>query len=153
MSNESIIYLIGACVGVFSVALWAAFVLVPAWTAYTRWWERVVAAFQAAVASGDPAPLAQVLSEDVIFYADGGGKRLTALRPIYGREKVLRFLKGVSTKGGAVFSEFVRTSINGQPGFLLRGPEGVESITLGITGEQLTALYHVRNPDKLRHLS
>jgi len=116
--------------------------------------ERVVAAFQAAVASGDPAPLAQVLSEDVIFYADGGGKRLTALRPIYGREKVLRFLAGVSSKGGArSFSQVVRTQINGQPGFLLRGPEGVESIALCITGEQLTAFYHVRNPDKLRHLS
>jgi RNA polymerase sigma-70 factor (ECF subfamily) len=116
--------------------------------------ERVVAAFQAAVASGDPAPLAQVLSEDVIFYADGGGKRLTALRPIYGREKVLRFLAGVSSKGGArSFSQVVRTQINGQPGFLLRGPEGVESIALCITGDQLTAFYHVRNPDKLRHLS
>ena len=44
MSNESITYLIAACVGVFSIALWAAYVLVPAWTAYTRWWERAVAA-------------------------------------------------------------------------------------------------------------
>ena len=45
MSNDSITYLVAACVGVFSLALWAAYVLVPAWTAYSRWWERIVATF------------------------------------------------------------------------------------------------------------
>ncbi len=45
MSNDSVTYLIAACVGVFSIALWAAFVVVPAWTAYARWWERIVATF------------------------------------------------------------------------------------------------------------
>jgi hypothetical protein len=43
MSNDALTYLIAACVGVFSLALWAAFVLVPAWSAYQRWWERIVA--------------------------------------------------------------------------------------------------------------
>ena len=45
MSNTSLTYLIAASVGVFSVALWAAFVLVPAWTAYARVHERLLAAF------------------------------------------------------------------------------------------------------------
>jgi RNA polymerase sigma-70 factor, ECF subfamily len=116
--------------------------------------ERIVAAFQAAVASGDPAPLAQVLSEDAIFYTDGGGKRRAALRPIYGRDKILRFLDGVRKKPGGTFrGQIERTRINGLPGFLLRGAEGVETLALEITGDQLTAMYFVRNPDKLRHLS
>ena len=115
--------------------------------------ERIVAAFQAAVVSGDPALLAQVLSEDAIFYSDGGGKRQAALRPIYGREKILRFLEGIRAKGWGVPVVPERTSINGQPGFLLRGPDGIESIALEITGESLSAVYYVRNPDKLRHLS
>jgi hypothetical protein len=45
MSNTSITYLVGACAGVFSVAVFAAWVLVPAWTAYSRAWERVAAVF------------------------------------------------------------------------------------------------------------
>jgi len=45
MSNTSISYLVGACAGVFSVAVFAAWVLVPAWTAYSRAWERAAAVF------------------------------------------------------------------------------------------------------------
>jgi hypothetical protein len=45
MSNTSISYLVGACAGVFSVAVFAAWVLVPAWSAYSRAWERAAAVF------------------------------------------------------------------------------------------------------------
>lgn len=115
--------------------------------------ERIVSAFQAAVQSGDPAGLAQVLSEDAIFYTDGGGKRRGALRPIYGRDKIMRFLEGIAKKGNTSFSGIERSVINGQPGFLLHGADGIESLALEISGELLTAVYFVRNPDKLRHLS
>ena len=43
MSNTSLTYLIAAIVGVTSLALWSWLILVPAYTAYTRWWERTVA--------------------------------------------------------------------------------------------------------------
>jgi hypothetical protein len=45
MSNTSITYLVGACAGVFSLAAFTAWVLVPAWTAYSRAWERAAAVF------------------------------------------------------------------------------------------------------------
>ena len=45
MTNEAITYLVGACCGVFALAAYAAWILVPAWTAYSRWWERAMAAF------------------------------------------------------------------------------------------------------------
>ena len=45
MSNTSVTYLVGACAGVFSVAAFAAWVLVPAWSSYSRAWERVAAVF------------------------------------------------------------------------------------------------------------
>lgn len=44
MSNESITYLVAACAGVFSLAAFVGLILVPAWTSYTRAWERVAAA-------------------------------------------------------------------------------------------------------------
>ena len=45
MSNQSVTYMVAAVCGVFGIAAYAAFILVPAWTAYGRVWERVAAAF------------------------------------------------------------------------------------------------------------
>ena len=45
MSNEAIIYLVGACCGVFALTAYGAWILIPAWTSYSRWWERIGAAF------------------------------------------------------------------------------------------------------------
>jgi hypothetical protein len=45
VSNESITYLVAACAGVFGLAAYVAFILVPAWVSYSRIWERVAAAF------------------------------------------------------------------------------------------------------------
>ena len=45
MSNEAITYLVGACCAVFALAAYAAWILLPAVTAYSRWYERVGAAF------------------------------------------------------------------------------------------------------------
>jgi hypothetical protein len=41
MTNESITYLVGACLGVFGLVAFCALVLVPAITAYKRPLERV----------------------------------------------------------------------------------------------------------------
>jgi hypothetical protein len=43
MSNESIIYLVAACSGVFGLAAYVGLVVVPAWGAYSRVWERLAA--------------------------------------------------------------------------------------------------------------
>ena len=45
MSNTSITYLVGACAGVFSLAAFTAWVVAPAWSSYSRAWERVAAVF------------------------------------------------------------------------------------------------------------
>ncbi len=43
MSNESIIVLVAACSGVFTFAAWVGLIAVPAWQAYSRVWERILA--------------------------------------------------------------------------------------------------------------
>jgi predicted cation transporter len=43
MSNTALTYLIAAIVGVTSLSLWSWLILIPAYTAYARWWERAVA--------------------------------------------------------------------------------------------------------------
>ena len=45
MSNTSITYLVAAFSGVCGLAAYIAFILVPAWTSYSRGWERCAAAF------------------------------------------------------------------------------------------------------------
>jgi hypothetical protein len=43
VSNQSITYLVAACCGAFVFAAYVGFILVPAWTAYSRVWERLAA--------------------------------------------------------------------------------------------------------------
>ena len=43
MISESVIYVIAAGAGVLSLAAWVAWVLVPAWSAYSRLRERLLA--------------------------------------------------------------------------------------------------------------
>lgn len=43
MSRSAINELVAACAGVFSVALFAGLILIPAWSSYSRLWERLAA--------------------------------------------------------------------------------------------------------------
>jgi len=115
---------------------------------------RLAEAFHTAVVGGDLAAISQMLAADAVFYSDGGGKRRAALNPIYGRAKILRFLVGIAAKRGPLDpAAYHRAWINGMPGFILHSPDGVETLALQIEGGAIAALYAVRNPDKLRHLS
>lgn len=70
MSNDALTYLIAACVGVFSLALWAAYVLVPAWTAYQRWWERILATFLSVYVLAAFVLVGGGIGAVVLFYYD-----------------------------------------------------------------------------------
>lgn len=45
MSNETITYLVGAVCGTLALAAYVGLILVPAWTSYSRMWERIAASF------------------------------------------------------------------------------------------------------------
>jgi hypothetical protein len=45
MSNEQIIYTVGIASGALGLIAYIAFILVPAWGAYSRIWQRCAAAF------------------------------------------------------------------------------------------------------------
>jgi RNA polymerase sigma-70 factor (ECF subfamily) len=114
---------------------------------------RVADAFQAAMSTGDLEALAKTLADDAVFYTDGGGKKRAALNPIHGRDKILRFLVGLATKRAMPTPDQIeRVEINGLPGFVLRTEEGPETLALEIAGDQIVAMYAVRNPDKLGHI-
>lgn len=114
--------------------------------------ERLATAFFAAAAAGDVAGLTRVLADDAVFYSDGGGKRRAALRPILGRDKVIRFVIGVLRKG-SLPTQVTPAWINGMPGLIARADDGVETFAVEVHGEHIAAIYAVRNPDKLHHLA
>jgi hypothetical protein len=45
MSKTTITYLVVGFCGVFGIAAFAALIVAPAWSAYSRLWERVAATF------------------------------------------------------------------------------------------------------------
>jgi RNA polymerase sigma-70 factor, ECF subfamily len=115
--------------------------------------EKLFAAFEAAMTSGDLDGFAQLLAEDAVLYADGGGKRAAALEPIHGKENVLRLFAAALGEGGLRRRpRLERASINGLPGFVLRTEGGLQTIAFEVDSDRIVALYTVRNPDKLRHL-
>jgi RNA polymerase sigma-70 factor, ECF subfamily len=126
----------------------------PRFSASDETRTKLTDAFQAALINGDLESFARVLADDAVFYTDGGGKRAAALNPIYGKDKILRFLAGIAKKQPAVTADQVeRVQINGLPGFVLRTPEGVETLAFDMANDQIVVMYAIRNPDKLRHLS
>ena len=111
-------------------------------------------AFLAAAATGDVNGLARLLAGDAVLYTDGGGKRRAALNPIAGRDRIMRFYEGVKAKGGGFASRRAEpATLNGLPGFVLHDAEGTETLAFEVAGGAITAIYAVRNPDKVRHLS
>ena len=61
--------------------------------------DEVIARFLGAAATGDLQALMDVLAPDVVLLTDGGGVKKAALRPIHGRDKVIRFLEAVMPEG------------------------------------------------------
>lgn len=104
--------------------------------------------FLAAASEGNMAGLLELLSADAVAYSDGGGKVAAALNPVYGADHVARFTLGV-TKKEPLIPELA--DINGAPGLVLRTPLGeVHSVVLlEIEDGKVTAIYAIRNPDKL----
>jgi RNA polymerase sigma-70 factor, ECF subfamily len=111
--------------------------------------------FVLAASSNDPIQISGLFASDVILYSDGGGRAAAALRPIYGADKVTRFTLGVMRKFGPAEGFAIEpTEINGVPGLLLRTVDGLHSVlTMEYDGERISALYLVRNPDKLLRVS
>ena len=115
---------------------------------------RIADAFFAASRQGDAASLAKVLAEDVVLYADGGGLRHAVLNPILGLQKVSAMFEGLARKPGAVSpTVLMRGLIDGLPGVVTREADGVlQTVSLRIEDGRITAIYVMRNPEKLRHL-
>ena len=111
-------------------------------------------AFFAASRGGDMQGLRDLLAEDVSLHADGGGKRAAATEPLLGLEAVMKLHEFLAKRFAGNVSKLVRVGfINGLPGFITLEADGeLQTTALDIEDGRITAIYVVRNPDKLRHL-
>ena len=113
---------------------------------------RLTEAFSAVVSAGDFEALAEFLADDAVLHQDGGGKRPAAKHPIHGKDKIVQFFTAVKkTASPLQHVELVR--INGLPGLVIRTAAGIETMAFEVADDRIVAIYSVRNPDKLRHLS
>src|SRR4051812_6178936 len=77
--------------------------------------------FLAAAEEGDLDALEQMLAEDAVLYADGGGKAMAPPEPLFGAALIARFMAGVTQVRRALGDFEARlVKVNGQPGRLLR---------------------------------
>lgn len=114
----------------------------------------LISAFIAATRSGDLNGLTQLLASDVRVVTDGGGKVQAALNVLEGADRSARFLIGAARKGWREGYTLRFAVINGLPGVIIDGPEGlVQTSAFEIEDGHVRALYIVRNSDKLRHLA
>lgn len=111
-------------------------------------------AFFAASRSGDMGALGALLAADVGMWADGGGKRPAAMEPVLGYDIVLKLHRSLAVLFGKYGSTLVHSgTINGLPGFVTREADGeFQTTALEIEDGKITAIYVMRNPDKLRHM-
>ncbi|QEM83115.1 sigma-70 family RNA polymerase sigma factor [Halomonas binhaiensis] len=114
----------------------------------------IAKAFFVASRSGDMQALGDMLAADISVHADGGGKRAAAITPIFGFDAVMKFQQILADKLREHGSTLVRTGfVNGLPGFITLEADGeFQTTALDIEDGRISAIYVVRNPDKLRHL-
>ncbi len=116
---------------------------------------RLALAFMDAARRGDIDGLKAVLAEDAVMITDGGGKRKAALRPMVGRDDVAALIQGLFWRGAIPLEGQIRFArINGQFGLVLQTPEELLTVAFEANADdRLSAIYMVRNPDKLAHVA
>ncbi|WP_037568928.1 sigma factor-like helix-turn-helix DNA-binding protein [Phaeacidiphilus oryzae] len=114
--------------------------------------REVTERFLAAALGGDLGALMDLLAPDVTMWTDGGGRvRQTVMRPLNGREKVARFIAGVTERAPRGV-ELRYPVVNGDPAAMLvadGAPFAVMVLELTSDEQQVSEIYTVTNPDKL----
>lgn len=110
--------------------------------------------FFAALDAGDVDALAGVLADDVVFYADGGGRAPAVAHPIHGAVAVARFLAGLARRGKGMDVRMERTAVNGEAAARVSARDGstLSVLMVHVEGGRVAVLGNQLNPAKLGHL-
>jgi RNA polymerase sigma-70 factor (ECF subfamily) len=80
---------------------------------------------------------------------------LAALNVLNGPLAAARFLTGLVKKNTNIAWQLGLVRVNGGTGLIISNADGIDSVlTIDLNGERrVTAIYIIRNPDKLAHVS
>lgn len=120
--------------------------------------RRIVEEFLAAAVSGQTEKLVALLTDDASIVGDGGGFLATLSRPLFGAQRVARFVclaikpsNGTWNKLGGKPEMFAAIA-NGMPALVLVSEGRVVSmVILQVTVDGIAAVHAQVNPDKLAH--
>jgi RNA polymerase sigma-70 factor (ECF subfamily) len=115
----------------------------------------LVRGFMEATRGQDFARLVSLLDENVVLHGDGGGKAVTARKPITGGAAVAQFVLA-ATRARPPGTFVTEADLNGSPGLVLRAqePGSIAAAFLFETdGERIQSIFSIANPDKLGALS
>jgi RNA polymerase sigma-70 factor (ECF subfamily) len=117
--------------------------------------EAVLDQFTQHLMTGDMDKFMALLAPDVVLVTDGGGVKRAALRPIHGPEKVVRWLLGVLNRPDYAGEPRVElTQLNDERAVLLYADGELDTVAFCTVEDRgITALYFVRNPVKLGHVT
>jgi len=113
--------------------------------------QRLATAFMAAALAGDVDAIREALAADAILYTDGGGVVSAARKPIYGSDKIARFLVGVQRKPEFVPDiEYTVVSVNGDFGVRMVSPTAgfVGIVAVQVQDREIVAVRLFANPER-----
>jgi RNA polymerase sigma-70 factor (ECF subfamily) len=114
--------------------------------------ERAIGSFVAALGAGDEKQLLRLLSPDAVLYGDGGGKTPSIVNPLYGANRIVRFLRGLYKKFPGEFSA-IPIQVNGAPALLVLRNGAVHAVSCyKAAGGRLSRIFHILNPEKITPL-
>lgn len=110
----------------------------------------IVRQFKTAWEAKDIDALISLLDPDAIATADGGGLAVTHLHPIVGGEQIARAYAEIARVSGDR-TTFLERTVNGLPGLVAHQDGDIATVfAFEITGDRITHIWAVRNPEKLR---
>lgn len=114
--------------------------------------EGQIKEFVNSLLQGNTNKLLELVSENVVFYSDGGGKVRAAQIPVIGFDKVLNLHYSLlSMYHGKYTYSFL--TVNGLPGLRIITNENIQYVySFAFKNNQIQTIYAVANPDKLRHV-
>jgi RNA polymerase sigma-70 factor (ECF subfamily) len=125
----------------------------PRFPASSEMHRQLLNGYVQAVETGEIQTLMSLLCEDVTLWTDGGGKiKQAALRPIHGREAVVRMSLG--TKRFWLENHQVELGeVNGQPALIMRtGGQAWSVVTIEVEQGQIQTIHVIANPEKLARI-
>jgi RNA polymerase sigma-70 factor (ECF subfamily) len=113
--------------------------------------QRLASAFMAAAVAGDVDQIRDLLAADAVMYSDGGGVVTAARKPIYGADKIARFMVGVQRKAAyPTDAVFTQIRVNGEPGVRIdSAADGFLSIVaIEVAEDVVQSIRFFTNPER-----